>query len=79
VDLGGSAEAAAQSMVDEVIQSNANWAILPLADLLQLGNEARINRPGTLEGNWVWREPAECRTSDLAESLRSKIEAAGRK
>lgn len=77
--LGGTAETAAQSMVDQVIQSKSNWAILPLADLLNLGNEARINRPGTHDGNWMWREPAQCRTALLAETLRNKIEAAGRK
>ena len=25
------------------------------ADILGLGDEARMNRPGTTEGNWEWR------------------------
>lgn len=35
--------------------SVARLAILPVQDLLDLGSEARFNRPGTSEGNWRWR------------------------
>ena len=35
--------------------SVAAMAILPLQDLLGLGSEARMNVPGTAEGNWEWR------------------------
>jgi 4-alpha-glucanotransferase len=27
----------------------------PLQDLLNLGNDARMNLPGRAEGNWRWR------------------------
>lgn len=30
-------------------------AIFPMQDLLGLGSEAKMNRPGTTEGNWQWR------------------------
>ena len=29
--------------------------ILPVQDVLGLGDEARINVPGVAEGNWTWR------------------------
>lgn len=35
--------------------SVADTCIIPMQDYLGLGNEARINRPSTLGGNWVWR------------------------
>jgi 4-alpha-glucanotransferase len=35
--------------------SVADLAITPLQDLLRLGNEARMNLPGTNAGNWRWR------------------------
>ncbi len=35
--------------------SVANTAIAPLQDLLQLNSEHRMNTPGTLDNNWVWR------------------------
>ena len=33
----------------------ADTAIIPVQDLLGLGSEARMNRPGTASGNWRWR------------------------
>src|SRR5690606_13736960 len=30
-------------------------AIIPMQDLMDLGNEARMNYPGRLGGNWQWR------------------------
>ena len=38
-----------------VIASVADTAIVPAQDLLGLGSEARMNRPGTASGNWRWR------------------------
>jgi len=35
--------------------SVAEWCIVPFQDLLRLGDEARMNFPGTLTGNWKWR------------------------
>jgi 4-alpha-glucanotransferase len=35
--------------------SKAALSIAPLQDLLNLGKEARMNVPGTPEGNWGWR------------------------
>ncbi len=37
------------------VRSTARLAIVPLQDLLNLGSEARLNRPGSAEGNWQWR------------------------
>ena len=30
-------------------------AVIPLQDLLRLGDEARMNVPGTISNNWEWR------------------------
>ena len=35
--------------------SAAALALAPLQDLLNLGSDARMNVPGTAEGNWTWR------------------------
>ena len=35
--------------------SVANMAVIPLQDLLRLGDEARMNVPGTISNNWEWR------------------------
>ena len=43
------------SMIRAVWASVANLAIAPAQDLLGLGSEARMNLPGTSQGNWEWR------------------------
>jgi 4-alpha-glucanotransferase len=42
-------------MLRMVLLSVADTAIVPAQDLLGLGSEARMNRPGVPEGNWSWR------------------------
>jgi 4-alpha-glucanotransferase len=42
-------------MIRCVLTSVASLAIVPMQDLLGLGSEARMNRPGTADGNWEWR------------------------
>lgn len=42
-------------MLRAVWASVANLAIVPAQDLLGLGSEARMNHPGTAEGNWEFR------------------------
>jgi len=37
------------------MMSVANTVIIPAQDILGLGEEARMNRPSTLSGNWEWR------------------------
>jgi 4-alpha-glucanotransferase len=36
-------------------RSVANIVIVPMQDILNLGGEARMNFPGKLGGNWMWR------------------------
>jgi len=37
------------------LESVAALSILPMQDLLGLGEKARMNKPGTPKGNWDWR------------------------
>ena len=47
------------SLIGRAWRSRAALAIAPLQDVLGLGSEARMNLPGTEEGNWKWRfDPA---------------------
>ncbi|MDQ2948970.1 MAG: 4-alpha-glucanotransferase, partial [Acidobacteriota bacterium] len=45
----------AHAMMGLAFDSVAALAIAPLQDLLNLGKEARMNVPGSIEGNWRWR------------------------
>lgn len=49
--------------------SVGNVAITMMQDILNLGNEARMNLPSTLGGNWMWRMKQEDLTDDLATRL----------
>jgi 4-alpha-glucanotransferase len=51
----GEPEKALQHAIEIVWASTAKIAIIPMQDLLGLGNEARMNIPGTSSGNWGWR------------------------
>jgi len=42
-------------MIETVLASNANLAIIPLQDFLKLGSDARMNTPGVANGNWRWK------------------------
>ncbi len=52
------------ALVCEALASIANLAIIPMQDILELGGEHRMNRPGTTEGNWHWRFDWSQLTSD---------------
>ncbi|MFI3329719.1 MAG: 4-alpha-glucanotransferase [bacterium] len=42
-------------MIEAMFKSKANYVIVTMQDVLELGNDARTNTPSTLGGNWVWR------------------------
>jgi 4-alpha-glucanotransferase len=56
-------------MIRMCLLSVADTAIFPLQDLLGLGSEARMNRPGRASGNWEWRCTQAAFSPALAEKL----------
>jgi 4-alpha-glucanotransferase len=46
---------AAPALMELAWSSRTALAMAPLQDLLNLGNEARMNLPGRVDGNWRWR------------------------
>jgi len=68
----------ARSLVEVAWGSRAALAVAPLQDVLSLGTEARMNLPGTEEGNWQWRFAAGDLTDELARWLRDLTEHNGR-
>ncbi|WP_292521534.1 4-alpha-glucanotransferase [Methanoculleus sp.] len=55
--IGGpvSADQVHRILIRLAMLSPADTVIVPMQDILGLGEEARMNRPGTTEGNWEWR------------------------
>ncbi|GAB6177101.1 4-alpha-glucanotransferase [Desulfobaculum senezii] len=58
--------------------SHAKLAIIPVQDLLALGADARMNRPGNLKGNWHWRMRPGSITTQHETQLARLTELSGR-
>jgi len=67
--LGQHTENIAHEMIRIVWSSVANLAVAPMQDFLRLGNEARMNLPASIEGNWEWRMKPDA----IKDSLKSWI------
>ncbi|MEG1365885.1 MAG: 4-alpha-glucanotransferase [Oscillospiraceae bacterium] len=64
--------------VRAALESVANTAIIPLADWLCLGKNARINTPSTSFGNWNWRGAKSAFSDIKANEIRTKCRLYGR-
>lgn len=65
-------------LLEQALASRASLAIVPVQDVLELGSEARMNRPGVVGGNWEWRLAPGQLGPEHAERLRRAAEAASR-
>ena len=59
--------------IREALASVADTALFPMQDLLGLGSEARMNRPGRPEGNWQFRFSWDQVTPAIADRLRELV------
>jgi 4-alpha-glucanotransferase len=66
-------------LIELAYGSPAELAIVQAQDVLGLGSEARMNRPGVTEGNWRWRLERGTLTSALARRLGRLAEQHGRR
>ncbi|HET6168744.1 MAG TPA: 4-alpha-glucanotransferase [Terracidiphilus sp.] len=58
--------------------SVAEVAVVPAQDLLELGSEARMNRPSVAAGNWSWRAPEASWIPELSARLAEIIDVTDR-
>src|SRR6266536_2553316 len=66
------------AMIRAAVDSAASLCVVPLQDVLGLGNEARMNVPSREQGNWRWRFRADLLRPDLAQKLATLTEVADR-
>jgi 4-alpha-glucanotransferase len=78
--LGRDVEAAdiPRELIRLAMMSVASLTVIPMQDILGLGEEARMNRPGTNHGNWEWQLTMGQLTPELAAQLRAMTETYGR-
>jgi 4-alpha-glucanotransferase len=74
----GKGEDAAPALLRLAWSSAAALEIAPLQDVLNLGKEARMNRPGSAEGNWRWRCTDQMLSDQAFQSLRDLTQASAR-
>ncbi len=61
------------------LSSVADLAVLPMQDVLGLGDDCRMNKPGIGEGNWEWRlEPSQLEDEDAKDLLAGLTQMYGR-
>ena len=65
-------------MIRLAMMSVADAVVIPMQDILGLGSDSRMNRPGTARGNWRWRITSEQLDSAPADVLRDMTEMYGR-
>jgi 4-alpha-glucanotransferase len=75
---GGTIADASPAMLRLLWSSVAALAIAPLQDVLNLGKGARMNQPGSAEGNWRWRTTDEMLSAPAFQSLRELTRASSR-
>jgi 4-alpha-glucanotransferase len=61
-------------LIEIALQSLPALAIVPAQDVLGLGSDARMNRPGKTYGNWSWRLERGQLTNEHAARLRAGTE-----
>jgi len=66
------------AMIKAAARSVANVCIFPLQDVLHLGSEARMNKPGDGHGNWTWRYTPDALHPDFAAKLAALMEMTDR-
>ncbi len=69
---------AADALVELAMMSVADLCIIPLQDVLQLGEGARLNLPGRPHDNWKWRVQKRRLTDELSRSLKERTALYGR-
>ena len=75
---GGTSADASPALLQLAWSSVAALAIAPLQDVLNLGKDARMNQPGSAEGNWRWRYIEDMVSEAAFQSLRDLTQASAR-
>jgi 4-alpha-glucanotransferase len=60
------------------MMSVANMVIIPMQDVLGLGEEARMNLPASSRGNWEWRVTQDQLSSTITQGLSETTRIYGR-
>jgi len=65
-------------LMHAALNSVARLAVVPMQDVLQLGDGQRMNTPGVAAGNWRWRFEWDQLSTDQTAWWRQRVERSGR-
>jgi len=71
--LGNPGEPMPWALIECAFRSVADWAIVPMQDLLSLGKGHRMNTPGVTQGNWRWRFQWQQVSENLASNIYNQV------
>ena len=69
---------APKAFVHAAFSSVCDTAVAPMQDILSLGEEARMNLPGSIGHNWEWRMNIGVLTTELSQELYNMNRQTGR-
>ena len=58
--------------------SHSYLAVIPMQDWMNLNDEARMNEPSTVGGNWMWRVESDYITDEMTEKIKNMNQIFGR-
>lgn len=67
-----------RALIQLVLDSAAWLAVIPMQDILELDSAARMNIPGTAEGNWLWRMQWTQLTEAKRTAFKTMLQQSGR-
>ncbi len=66
------------ALIDMALTTNADLVVIPMQDILALDSTSRMNTPGTLGGNWVWKFDWQQLTPQLKQEFADSVSKCGR-
>ena len=66
------------ALIDLALSTNGDMVIIPMQDILALDSTSRMNTPGTLGGNWVWKFDWQQLTPQLKQTFTDSVARYGR-
>ena len=67
------------ALIDMALATQADLAIIPMQDILALDSTNRMNTPGTIGGNWVWRFDWPELTPEQQQHFADAVQRSGRR
>ena len=66
------------ALIDLALATNGDLVVIPMQDILALDSSSRMNTPGTLGGNWVWKFDWKQLTPELKQAFADSVARHGR-